>query len=98
MSTQVLFTFFVEYKGGTYTSQIYASSVELAVKKWIADEMANIAKLSGTSPLCFEKDFGVEEVVAVKLDQCVNVWCITRSVDGKFLLVNVVATAEGMAN
>jgi hypothetical protein len=91
MKVNALFTFLVEYKGGTYVRQITASALSSALSGWRANVLGELAELSKTPKSQFENmnsDF-------VKLDGCRNVWCVTASVDGSLLLMNIVATAEG---
>lgn len=85
----LLFTFIAEYKGGTYTRQIEAKSLNAAISHWQKSEIALIAKASLTDVSNFNFD-QLDE--AVSIDGCQNVWFSTSSVDKSFLLVNVVST------
>jgi hypothetical protein len=95
MAARTLFTVLAEYKGGTYIRQVYSTSIGLAVKEWQADAMAEIANLSKTQLSHFQAAFDSDAVSVVKVDQCVNVWCLTASVDEQLLLIIIVATVEG---
>lgn len=89
MNEQALFTFLVEYKGGTYIKQVKASNVSLALNIWRTEALEELAELSQTSP----SNFAGFNSNIVQLDGCVNVWCLTLSFDGELLLMNIVATA-----
>src|ERR1700676_1623806 len=90
MDENALFTFLVEYKGGTYVRQLSAPTVSSALDYWRANVLGEVAELSQTPKSQFEEmasDF-------VHLDGSMNVWCLTASIDGHLLLMNIVATAE----
>jgi hypothetical protein len=56
---------------------------------WRTKVLEEVAELSETSITHFAglcSDF-------VRLEGCVNVWCLTASVDDAFFLMNIVATA-----
>jgi hypothetical protein len=90
MNDNSLFTFLVEYKRGTYIKQVSASNVNSALNVWRAKALEEIAKLSQT-PLSNFVDLNLD---LVRVDGCVNVWCLTSSVGNKLFLMNIVATAE----
>jgi hypothetical protein len=89
MNEESLFTFLVEYKGGTYVKQLSAPSVSSALNVWRTKGLEEVAELSDTSLAHFaglRSDF-------VQLDGSINVWCLTASIDDAFFLMNIVATA-----
>jgi hypothetical protein len=89
MSHEKLYTMLLEYKGGTYVSQVSGNTVGVAIKKWakaVSDQelkswgltRAEITRLANDNPL--------------PLVGCSNVWCLTDSTKKGLILVNVVAT------
>lgn len=86
-----LFTFLVEFKGGTYIRQIDADSIHSAFDIWKDGELENVAKLSNTLSSLIQDEIGTD---LVEIDGCLNVWCLSSSVDGVFFLMNIVATAR----
>jgi len=89
MSHLSLYTIILEYKGGTYISQIQSESPTAAVKKWSTTitehslavwgvDRSDLVSLSDDNP--------------VPLENCVNIWCLTGSAKNHLMLLNVVAT------
>ena len=73
-----LYTFFFEYKGGTYIHQSEGHTLENALKVWAAN--LPIEKIDATN-LSFQEDLfdGIEDVFAnhgiTPIHGVVNVWC-----------------------
>jgi|SRR5712672_932541 len=89
MSYHSLYTVILEYRGGTYISQVRSESPEAAVKKWsttISDQnlrmwgldRAELVLLSNDNPL--------------PLENCLNIWCLTGSAKNHLMLLNLIAT------
>ncbi|HEY1939275.1 MAG TPA: hypothetical protein VGJ33_15185 [Candidatus Angelobacter sp.] len=83
------YTVVLNYKGGTYISQVVAESPKAAIRKWftgISDpdlaawEVTNekLSELSDDEPL--------------PLDNCLNVWCASSSGKHGLLLLNIITT------
>jgi hypothetical protein len=88
MDKSGLFTFLVEYKGGTYVKQLTAPTVSSALSIWRTEVLEEFAELSETPLACFrnlDSNF-------VQLEGYVNAWCLTATVDDAFFLMNIVAT------
>lgn len=87
-----LFTVFLEFDGGTYISQFRANSAHKATVKHAAHlidnkEMGTLEKRRRLADrLSVEKPIAIEGLR--------NVWCSSASVEEKFALVNIVATAR----
>lgn len=84
-----LYTIVLEYKGGTYISQIHSESPTAAVKKWstivtersLAEwglDRTDLVLLSADNP--------------IPLENCVNIWCLSGSAKNRLMLLNVIAT------
>jgi len=87
-----LFTMLLEFGGGTYISQIRATSARIAARKHATQLVGNkvIASLAVRKRLA--QDLLKDEPVAI--EGVPNVWCCSASVGRKFALVNIVATVE----
>lgn len=86
-----LFTFILEFDGGTYISQFQGSSPDDAAAKYV-DYVVGLKGMSTPSnrrrlgaSLSLERPVAIEGVR--------KVWCCSASVRGKLALVNIVATA-----
>jgi len=86
-----LFTFVLEFNGGTHISQFRANSVFRAVEEYGAQLLRDkaIAKLPVRKRL--SESFSVENPVAIKGVR--NVWCCSASIGKKLAVLNIVATA-----
>lgn len=86
-----LYTFFLEYRGGTYVSQVRARSSRLATRVWSGRliEM-KIPGLGASS-----KKNLVEKILAdtpTALDGLKNIWCSSTIVRGHLALVHFTLT------
>ncbi len=88
-----LYTFIMEYAGGTYLSQIKASSPESACVKWaqkLDESQVKGLGLKGKESLIEQ----MKEESPVALDGVLNAWCNTALVRGKLALINLVRTEQ----
>jgi hypothetical protein len=85
-----LYTFVLEYRGGTYISQINAISLLDAVHRW-----TNIHKENDLVTWKLSRN-GLEVLTTenspMALDGAIGVWCIVGTVDGHLALVNIIDT------
>lgn len=91
MNHNMLYTMILDYKGGTYISQVRGHSPTAALEKWVdrvtdAELITWTLKRSDLEGLCDENP--------VLLDNCISVWCVTRSTRKGLALVNIVATQD----
>jgi hypothetical protein len=88
-----LYTFVLEYDGGTYIAQVRSQSPKSAIKKWLN----HIAKDStmGLSPNIKKSltDNFITDT-PTPITGISKTWCISASVRGKLALVNLVQTHE----
>ena len=81
----------MDYKGGTYISQVNASSVKTACKKWA--ENLRVSEIDGFG--IKSKEILIDEIKAdepVSIKETSNVWCISPWIYGNFALINIVQT------
>ncbi len=88
-----LYTFIMEYAGGTYVSQVKSTSPKTAIKDW-AQKLA-VDSLQGldaevlsqlTNSLMIDSPMPIEGIY--------KTWCISATIQGKLALVNFVQTYE----
>jgi hypothetical protein len=86
-----LYTFIMEYAGGTYISQVKASFPKSACVKWAQELDHSQVKglgLKGKESLIEQ----MREESPVALDGMLNAWCNSALVRGKLALINLVRT------
>jgi len=87
-----LYTIILEFKGGTYISQIRAISERAAVSQWAQslDEKVSEVALADRQKLSVE--FNAENPLA--LNGTVNAWCASALVNNDLALMNVIKTDD----
>jgi hypothetical protein len=92
-----LFTFFAEYKQGTYVGQVEAADYKAAPYAWAAQlDVSAIEGLDSTSwqdVTALMKTYQSEGEI-VGLTDTHNVWCLSAVVEDSLLLVHYVLTEE----
>ena len=90
MKTLNLFTFILEFRGGTYASQVHSSALLDAIGTWttILSEK-DLAYWKLTRP---ELQIFVKEQAPIALDGLSNVWCISGTIADHFALLNIINT------
>ncbi len=92
----MLYTVVIDYRGGTYISQVHARSVADALKIWAA--ALDTAAIGGLGPqrkveliddIKEQLSLGQEPAL---LDGLVNAWCASALTSGGLALINIVAT------
>lgn len=86
-----LFTFFLSYRGGTYISQVNASSSKTAPKEW-ADNLEEWAVPGLGAAGVKEIRDQIRQVVPVPIDRCKHVWSYTVIVRGNAPIIHFVQT------
>jgi hypothetical protein len=93
MNTMKLYTFVMEYRGGTYVSQIYAEDRVKAKDEWISHlDYKQIRWLGLKSKTKLESEIKNENPVA--LDGLKNVWCLVAWLYGYMVLINFIETSN----
>jgi len=88
-----LYTFIMEYAGGTFISQVKASSPGSACVKWAE----NLVVPRGSGLGAKSKDLLVEQMKEeppAALDGMSNAWCTTALLRGELALINLVRTEQ----
>lgn len=90
-----LYTFVMDFLGGTYMAQVRAASVRSACVKWA--RTVDVRGIPGLGPT------GKEALIANMLDRdrrpvpiagLRNAWCTSTLIRGRFALINIVRTEE----
>lgn len=90
-----LYTFIIDYKGGTYISQVNAINVENACEIWLKNlDYSVMAKFGYKSykKLCWLWEN--EEDRLVPLKSAIHVWCFSYSIKKSLFLVNIIQTVQ----
>ena len=91
MNKNNVYTFLLEYKGGTYLSQIKAESPQNALTKW--SESLSVTEIKGLGEKTKEqliKDTKLEEPCLI--EGMSNVWCATFVLANNLALLHYVQT------
>lgn len=88
----MLFTFVLDYKGGTY-SQVRADSAKEAATIW-AKELDTKPIAGLRSKLVEQLQQEVEEGAPVPLAGLKNVWCTSAHIKHEPMLINIIQTSE----
>ncbi len=87
-----LYTFLMQYGGGTYIEQVHASDETNAMRIWL--KQLNVGTIKGFTEKNREKliknDFVDEEPVLI--EGCLNIWCFGIRIKKELALVNFVQT------
>lgn len=86
-----LFTVILDFAGGTYISQIEATSTTSACLKWALElDFSNIKGIGAKSKLSILKQLQDNE--PTPLDGLLNAWCISILLRGNLALINIILT------
>jgi len=90
-----LYTFIMEYAGGTYVSQVVAASPKSACVKWAQGlDVSQVGGLGQKSKESLIDEMKTEPPTAI--DGLCNSWCATSRIRGGLALINIVRTERGM--
>lgn len=91
MPIETLFTLVLDWKGGTYLSQVKAPTLKTAKRKWLTSIPLEIF---GTHQVLSELATQIDEDEPVLLEGLESVWCTGFMVEEKLALVHVIATCQ----
>ena len=85
-----LYTLILEFRGGTYISQISASSPGESLKLYAKS-------LSGAEADAWKLDLSgfqaeVQHCEPVPFEGLINAWCLSGDIGGHFMLINIIQT------
>lgn len=90
-----IYTFIMDYAGGTYVSQVEALSPLEALKVWAMSlDAAGIFGLGALGKKQLVKQATEETPAVAPLDQLINAWCWTAIARNNLALVNIVGTRK----
>ena len=91
------YTFIMDYRGGTYVSQINASSIEAACVSWARNlEVSAIYDFGSKSREKLIEQ--MESESPVLLDGLINAWCASALICKGMALINIVQTEKSSDN
>ncbi len=89
-----LYTFIMEYAGGTYISQVKALSPKSACVKWAQNlDVSQVSGLGGKSKASLIDRMKDESPTPI--DGVLNTWCAGALIRGELALINFVLTENG---
>jgi hypothetical protein len=83
----------MEYAGGSYVSQVKASTPKSACVKWAkALDVGKVVGLGQSSKLALVKE--MNEEVPIAIQNTLSVWCVTALLRGKLALITFIQTEK----
>ncbi len=92
MSNQTLYTFVMDWNGGTYVSQFSGNDVSSTITTWADSIDTNMLDIQPEDKANFVADAKSENAVA--LDGVSKTWAISPNIKGKMATVNIVETTQ----
>ncbi len=92
MQNGQLYTFIAEYSGGTFVSQVRASSITLAKSLWAQQMSLEVLGIPESKRAAFL--VSVADEAAVLLSGTKGVWCAAPTVNDTMMLIHIVKTGE----
>jgi len=93
---RMLYTVVMEYRGGTYVSQVQAQDVDGALHSWAAAlDVLGIAEFDERGKADLIKEIETQflnGVGPVPLRGLASAWCTSASISGSWMLINLIAT------
>ena len=86
-----LYTFLMDFKGGTYIQQIEDSSPRRACLRWAENlDTSNIEGLGLKGRISLVEQMKDEELTPIK--ETINVWCVSALIQGSLALITLIRT------
>jgi len=92
-----LYTFIVDFRGGTYCTQVYASNLDDSLLKWIDRlkiEKTGIKFLGNKTIEQLEEKIIDPDYKPVSIAGLINAWCTSCSTRKGFFLINIILTEK----
>jgi len=88
-----LFTLILDWRGGTYVSQVWAHSPRQAAVVWVEQDLFRPAiDLVANKRSQLQRDLEAVDNAPVPLAKTHNVWCVTTQLDGDLACLHLVKT------
>lgn len=94
IATDNLYTFVLDFAGGTYVSQVRASNAHDASIEWVRAVGLNHLNISDEDIKSVLAEIMELDEEPVKLAELTNVWCISFLLKDKLALVNIIKTSD----
>ena len=86
-----LYTFLMDFEGGTYIRQIEAPSPRQACVQWA--HSIDISKIKGLGPKGkFSLSEQIEDEEITPINETINTWCVSALIHGKLALITLIQT------
>lgn len=86
-----LFTFVLDFRGGTYLSQVWATSLNQACRKWV--QQLDTKDIYGLDPKSIPRLMEqMLEEFPVTVNGVQNVWCMSALIRGQLALIHIIQT------
>ena len=86
-----LFTFVLDFRGGTSISQVWATSMNQSCRKWV--QQLDTKDIYGLGPKSIPRLMEqMLEELPVSINGVQNVWCMTALIRGQLALIHIIQT------
>lgn len=92
MSRKILYTFIMDWSGGTYVSQFSGNDIKSTITAWADSIDTNLLDIQAVDKADFIADVKNENAVA--LYGITKAWAISPNIKGKMATVTIVETAQ----
>ncbi|RSK50031.1 hypothetical protein EI291_05105 [Hymenobacter rigui] len=86
----------MDFEGGAYIAQVTAKNESAAIREWATTlDTAVIPRIGKKIKARMQQLLSEDEVDnPVAIHGCIQVWCDTLSVSGRFMLLTIIKTAQ----
>lgn len=88
-----LYTFVMDWNGGTFISQSIGDNIEEATKRWLNQLNAKEIEISENSLSLFKSSL-LDYFNPVALEGNTSVWCLSEFLSGELAIINIILTLE----
>ncbi|KPM77842.1 MULTISPECIES: hypothetical protein [unclassified Pseudoalteromonas] len=93
MSGKKLYTFLMDWNGGTFISQSRGDNIQEATKGWLNQLSIEEIKTSERSLSLFKSSLQ-DDLQPIAIEGNTSVWCLSEFISGELAIINIIATLE----
>ena len=95
MAASKLFTFVMDYRGGTYVAQARAADHLAAIRRWSRElDSGSIQGMGLSGKRQLLKAVSFRDLPPQPLEELVNAWCLSVRIRGQLAVINFIQTGS----